>query len=169
MSFILKALKWYGGGGLVAKPCLTLATPWTVAPQAPLFMGFSRQEYLSGLPFPSPGHLLDLGIKPMSPALAGRFLTTEPPGKASASKLMSRRMLISLKTYFSSTWWGEISFYVVQNTWTSNLLENQNTWGLIFINPLLSLNTETTLCGQRLLIPNRGGFIPATAALCLLS
>ena len=42
-----------GGGGLVAKLCLTLATPWTVACQAPLSMGFSRQEYWSGLPFPS--------------------------------------------------------------------------------------------------------------------
>ena len=41
-------------GGLVAKPCLTLATPWTVACQAPLPRGFSRQEYWSGLPFPSP-------------------------------------------------------------------------------------------------------------------
>ena len=45
----------YGcGGGLVAKSCLTLASPWTVARQAPLSMGFSRQEYWSGLPFPSP-------------------------------------------------------------------------------------------------------------------
>ena len=43
-----------GGGGLIAKSCLTLATPWTVACQAPLSMGFSRQEYWSGLPFPSP-------------------------------------------------------------------------------------------------------------------
>ena len=42
------------GGGLVAQFCLTLETPWTVACQAPLFMGFSRQEYWSGLPFPSP-------------------------------------------------------------------------------------------------------------------
>ena len=43
-----------GGGGLVAKSCLTLVTPWTVACQVPLSMGFSRQEYWSGLPFPSP-------------------------------------------------------------------------------------------------------------------
>ena len=111
----------------------------------------------------------DPGIKPMSPTLASRFFTTEPPGKASASKAMSRRMLISLKTYFSSTWCGEVSFYVVQNTWTSDLPENQNTWGLIFVNPLFSLNTETVLWGQCLLIPNREGFIPATTALRLLS
>ena len=56
------------------------ATPWTVAHQAPLSMGFSRQEYRSGLPFLSPGDLPDPGIEPMSPALAGGFFTTEPPG-----------------------------------------------------------------------------------------
>ena len=54
-------------------------TPWTVACQASLSMEFSRQEYWSGLPFPSPGDLPDPGIKPVSPALAGRFFTTEPP------------------------------------------------------------------------------------------
>ena len=58
-----------GHGGLVAKSCLTLETPWTVAFQAPLFMGFFRQEYWSGLPFPSPGDLPNPGIKPTSPAL----------------------------------------------------------------------------------------------------
>ena len=44
-------------------------------------MGFSRQEYWIGLPFPSPGHHLNLGIEPMFPALAGGFFMTEPPGK----------------------------------------------------------------------------------------
>ena len=44
-------------------------------------MGFSRQEYWSGLPFPSPGDLPDLGVEPESPALAGGFFTPEPPGK----------------------------------------------------------------------------------------
>ena len=54
------------------------ATPWTVAQQAPPSMEFSRQEYWSGLPFPSPGVLPDLGIEPgspASPALAGGFFT----------------------------------------------------------------------------------------------
>ena len=60
------------------------ATPWTVAPQAPLSMGFYRQEYWSGLPFPPPGDLPDPGIESASPALAGEFFTTEPPGKPSA-------------------------------------------------------------------------------------
>ena len=57
------------------------ATPWTVARQAPLSMGFSRQEYWSGLPFPPLGDLPNPGIEPaspVSPALAGRFFTTEP-------------------------------------------------------------------------------------------
>ena len=51
------------------------------AHQAPLFMGFPRQEYWSGLPFPSPGDLPDPGIEPTSPNLAGVFFTTEPLGK----------------------------------------------------------------------------------------
>ena len=58
-----------GGGGLVAKSYPTLATLWTVARQAPPSMGFSRQNYWSGLPFPSPGALLNTGIEPGSPAL----------------------------------------------------------------------------------------------------
>ena len=59
-------------------------TPWTIACQAPLSMGFSRQEYWSGLPRPSPGDLSDPGIKPtslMSPALQVDSLPLAPPGK----------------------------------------------------------------------------------------
>ena len=70
---------------LVAKLYLTLATPWTVAHQAPLSMGFLRQEYCSGLPFPSPRDLPNPEIQPVfpvSPALLGRFFTTEPPGQS---------------------------------------------------------------------------------------
>ena len=65
-------------------------TPWTVALQAPLSIGFSRQEYWSVLPFLSLGS----GIKPVSSALAGRFFTTEPPGKPSETRrlfLISKR------------------------------------------------------------------------------
>ena len=59
------------------------ATPWTTACQAPLSMGFSRQEYWSVLPFPPPGDISDPGTKPTSlgsPALAGGFFITLPPG-----------------------------------------------------------------------------------------
>ena len=66
-----------GGGGLVAKLCPTFAILWTEACQAPLSMGFSRQEYWSGLPFPSPGDLPDPGIEPGSPALQADDLPTE--------------------------------------------------------------------------------------------
>ena len=67
---------------LVAKSCLTLCDPMDyIAHQAPLSMGFSRQEYWSGLPCPPPGDLPDPVIKPKFPALADRFFTTEPPGK----------------------------------------------------------------------------------------
>ena len=62
--------------------CVQLfATPWTVAYQAPLSMGFSRQECWSGLPFPSPGDLPDPGIEPGSPALRADALPSEPPCK----------------------------------------------------------------------------------------
>jgi len=64
-------------------------TLWTKARQVPLSMEFSRQEYWSGLPFPTPGNLPNLGIKPTSPAspaLAGEFFTTEPPRSCKGKK-----------------------------------------------------------------------------------
>ena len=67
------------GGGVVTKLCLTLVTPWTEAHQAPLSMGFPREEYYSGLPFPSLGELPNPGIEPRSPALQVDSLLTEPP------------------------------------------------------------------------------------------
>ena len=57
------------------------ATPWTVAYQAPPSMGFARQEYWSGLPFPSPGDLPGPGIEPGSPTLEADALTSDSPGK----------------------------------------------------------------------------------------
>ena len=66
-----------GGDCLVAKLCLTLVTPWTVACQAPLSVGLSTQEYWSGLPFLSPADLPNPGIKPGSPALQADSLLTE--------------------------------------------------------------------------------------------
>ena len=75
MSIIVIGIAW------VLSPVQLFVTPWTAAHQAPLSMGFPSQEYWSGLPFPSPVNLPDPGIKPGSPALAGEFLTSEPPGK----------------------------------------------------------------------------------------
>ena len=74
--FPLKNVKWDAAAAV--QSCLTFVTPGTIALQAPLSMGFPRQEYWSELPFPSPGDLPDSGIEPTSPALAGGFCATEP-------------------------------------------------------------------------------------------
>ena len=70
------------------------ATPWTVARQVSLFMGFSRQEYWSGLPCPPPGDLPDPGIKPGSPALQVDSLPSEPPGLLRSGKSHRQRSLV---------------------------------------------------------------------------
>ena len=70
-------------------------TAWTVAHQAPLAVGFPRQEYWRGLPFPSPGDLPDPGIEPVSPVLTGGFFTTELPGKPKTKEIQ-----VELKSIF---------------------------------------------------------------------
>ena len=75
----------------VTQSCPTLYDPWTVAHQAPPSMEFSRQEYWSGLPFPSPGDLPDPGIKPRSPTLQAEALTSAPPGKPLNTRIQSLR------------------------------------------------------------------------------
>ena len=76
--------------------CVQLfATPWTVALQAPLSMEFSRQEYWSGLPFPSPGDLPNPGLKPRSPALQADSLPSEPIRKPTDSHRWTNLCLIS--------------------------------------------------------------------------
>ena len=65
------------------------ATLWTVALQAPLSVGFSRQEYRSGLPCPTPGDLPDPGIEPRSPALAGGFFTTSAAWEAHSAAMLT--------------------------------------------------------------------------------
>ena len=74
-------------------------TPWPVACQAPLTVEFSRQEYRSGWPFPPPGDFSDLGIEPVSPALAGRCFTTELPGKSNSHhfNLFSQMKILNVK------------------------------------------------------------------------
>ena len=78
---------------------LAWRTPWTVAQQGPLAMGFSSQEYWSELPFPSPGDLPCPGFEPespASPALVGRLFTTAPPGKPSQSIHVAASGTVSL-------------------------------------------------------------------------
>ena len=69
---------------VLAQSCL-FVTAWTVARQTPC-LGFSRQEYWRELPFPPPGDVPDLGIKPRSPTLQADALPSEPPGKPNADK-----------------------------------------------------------------------------------
>ena len=79
-------LSFFGGGGQgwvtsVAQPCPTFCNPMNYSPPGSSVMEFSRQEYWSGLPFPSPGDLPDPEIEPRSPALQAESLPTEPPGR----------------------------------------------------------------------------------------
>ena len=76
---------YFGRGRLVAKSCLTLVTPWTVACQASLFVEFSKQEYWTELLFPSPGDLPDPGIEPASPPLTGGVFTASREGNQQGS------------------------------------------------------------------------------------
>ena len=72
-------------------------TPWTVATQAPPSMEFSRQEYWSGLPFPSPGDLADQGLNPGgSPTLQADALPSDPPGKPSLKTLGNTFLILNL-------------------------------------------------------------------------
>ena len=81
------------------------ATPWTIAHQAPLSLGFSRQEYCSGLPFPPPGDLPGLGIETASPSLAGRCFTTEPPGASTYINFsFFTNQWFRIDEYFSVSW-----------------------------------------------------------------
>ena len=75
-------------------------TPWTVAHQALLSIGFSQQGYWSGLPFSPPGGLPNPGIKPTSPALAGRFFTIEPPGKPTFITNLSENFTETMNLFF---------------------------------------------------------------------
>ena len=82
------------------------ATPWTVAYQAPPSMGFSRQEYWSGLPSPSPGDLPNPGIEPGSPAFQADALTSEPPGKSwvDHNKLWKILKEVVIPDHLTSSW-----------------------------------------------------------------
>ena len=87
-------------------------TPWAVGHQTPLSMGFPRQEYWSGLSFPSPEDLPDSGIEPESPALAGRFFITKPPEKLYLFKNHhnnSVRLSPPLHRLFKVTNWSKVT------------------------------------------------------------
>ena len=84
----------------------SFTTSWTTACQTPLFMGFSRQEYWSGLPFPPPGDLPDPGIKPASlmlPALAGRFLSSSEKPIYNHRNEQSCEFALTITHYYMKT------------------------------------------------------------------
>ena len=87
----------------------SFATPWTVAHQVPLSTGFPRQEYWSGLLFPTSGELTDPEIKPESPAFAGGFFTTESSGKPKVDALL--KVNISSLTSHQFTHLGEGEYH----------------------------------------------------------
>ena len=78
---------------------LLFATLWTIAHQAPLFMEFSRQDYWSGLPFPSPGDLPNSGIELGSPALQADSLPTKPPGKPLEGVIFNPKTIFSVEEF----------------------------------------------------------------------
>ena len=103
------------------------ATPWTVGYQTSPSMGFSRQEYRSGLPFPSPGDLPDPGIEPGSPTLEADALTSKPPGDPLISSPFQHQeasIVIPFAGPRGFTWWAKISPWFVQSlyAWPRNLL-----------------------------------------------
>ena len=116
----------------------TFATLWTVAHQAPLSMGFPRQEYLSGLPFPSPGNLPNPGIEPgspVSPALAHRFFTTEQEG--------------------SFNWLGSGPMIIPEPNMTAKISMCKNTATLLWITCYSIERVE----GKEVVSPKEGGII----------
>ena len=99
------------------------ATPWTIAYQVLPSMGFSRQEYWSGLPFPSPGYLPNPGIEPRSPTLEADALTSDPPGKSMGSvKSLSMASQNLFAVFGIELLFAEICFNIVIGTCLSEKL-----------------------------------------------
>ena len=116
------------------------ATPWTVARQAPLSMEFSRQEYWSGLPFPSPGYLPNPRIEPGSPALQADALSSEPPGK----------VLVMYNPYLKLGE-AEDDHYRFRNT--RNVCNHVSEWeGEHYGRLLASIECPFEICGRRLMV-----------------
>ena len=122
--------------------------PWTVAPQAPLSMRFSRQGCWSGLPCPSPGDLPDPGIKSTSlksPALAGSFFTTEPLGRLQKLHIPAKKINSNWYYKYKLELWSRVLFVFLSSGFSPwrQLFECGSTWGPVsggFSNPQWDLN-----------------------------
>ena len=134
------------------------ATPWTVTYQAPPSMGFSRQEYWSGLPFPSPGDLPDPGIKPRSPAWHADALPSEPPGKLHMKWIINKDLQYSTGKYiqysviiYMEEKPGEYISESVTCSVLSNFLRPHGLLPARFICPWNSPGKNTAVSGHSLL------------------
>ena len=105
---------------LVAESPDSFVTPWTIVQQAPLSMRFPKQEYWSGLPFPSPRDLYHPEIESVSPALANGFFTTEPPGKQTNYTSISNKNSRNRATPDLPT--SVYTFWSPQGVWLSSFL-----------------------------------------------
>ena len=134
-------------GPLVIPPCWSLshirlfATPWTVTHQAPLSMGFSRQEYWSGLPFHSIGNLLDSGIKPRSPALQADSLLSELPEKPHGLLVLTYYLIDQTLLSFSFCSKMGLPSFIVNTCWIFE--DSSFLWCFIYIPFFLSVILHT--------------------------
>ena len=145
VGYVLLSLihcKWKGKVKSLSRVQFFL-TPWTVAHQAPPSMEFSRQEYWSGLPFPSPGDLPDPGIEPRSPTLQADALTSEPPGKPTihCKQLLNKEMLLLLMILVLHPCFSKSSFF--ENTFLHH-------FQLLKPSPLVQAQVKTHLCAMHL-------------------
>ena len=127
------------------------ATPWTVAHQAPLSMGFSRQEYWSGLPFPSPGDLPNTGIEPGSPEMQADSLPSKPLGEVLNFFFGAHPAVRQTCLCFNSSW-SEQSRGFPSSLWPScNLLSSHHLQDYLLGHPPPLGPANRVLCGGSLL------------------
>ena len=120
---------------LVAQSCPTFCDPWTVGCQAPLSMEFSRQEYWSGLSFPSPGDLPNPGIEPRSPSLQVNSLPCEAPGKSKNTGVGTYTFSRGSSQLGGWTWASCVTcgFFTVWATWEAKWKSQTQNVCLIYI------------------------------------
>ena len=131
----------------VAQSCQSLCDPWTVARQAPLSMEFSRQEYWSGLPIPSPRDLPHPGIEPGSPALLADSLPSEPPRKPHATLYLLVNLTVDLE-FISLT---ALLLFKDTNRSTSGQCSWVNTWECTGPESGTSFGDQCSFCLQSVL------------------
>ena len=100
----------------------SFVTPWIITHQAPLSMELSRQEYWSGLPFPSPVYLPNPGIKPVSPVLAGKFFTVWATMEAHKHLTKEKKELINPVAHPNTKPWVTIQFWKMWNLWKTAVI-----------------------------------------------